>query len=284
MEAVLKDQKQMIQYLHKQAEDHAKTRKMLMEINEDLEKEINEKDTEIMKLKKELKSKLKDTESKSSDVDSLLEDIEELKKINKEKEDTLAKIVEENQNLKENLCHLEKETEALKEENTKNDVEEYETNLSDELGIVDPRAHNASPAFDPPNLKSHDENNHGDIFVKKIWKLKELQLERSINSQKLKLTSDLLILKENELSRSENCACRTLCRITHKKHNWKKSTSQEIFLKFKILDRAYSCDWCDKTFQNVDCLKLHMTTFHVEEKMRGEKVNKSSKASRGRLL
>ena len=172
----------------------------------------------------------------------------------------------------------------MKEENAKNYVEkEYETHLSDELGIVDPRAHNVSPVFEPYNFKSHDVNN-GDTLVKKIWKLKQIQLEKSISSQKLKLTSDLLLLKEKEFSRSVICACRTFCRITHKKHNWKKSTSQEIFLKFKILDRAYSCDWCDKTFQNVDCLKLHMTTFHVEEKMRGEQVNKSSKASRGRLL
>ena len=32
MEAILKDQKQMINYLHKQAEDHVKTRNMLIEM------------------------------------------------------------------------------------------------------------------------------------------------------------------------------------------------------------------------------------------------------------
>ena len=59
--------------------------------------------------------------------------------------------------MKENLVNVEKETEALKDENAENANEkEYETNLSDELGIADPRAHNASPVFEPSNLKNHD--------------------------------------------------------------------------------------------------------------------------------
>ena len=142
-------------------------------------------------------------------------------------------VVKQNQNLKENLFQLEQEKEALRVENAKADVEEeYETSLSDELGIADPRLHNASPVPEPPSFKSHDSlNNHGDSLVKKISKLKQIQLEKSINSKKLKLTSDLLFLKEKEFSRSENCACRTFCRITHKKHNWTKSTSQAFFCK-----------------------------------------------------
>ena len=127
--------------------------------------------------------------------------------------------------------------------------------------------HNVSPAFEQTNLKDHHKKYHGDTLMKKIWKLKQIQLENSINSQKLKLTSDLLQLKENELSGSLMCACKTYCRITHQKHNWRKSMSQDIFLKFKILDKAFFCESCDKTFQNVDCLKLHMKTFHKEGKM-----------------
>ena len=54
MEFILKDQKQMINYLHKQAEDHVKTRKMLTQINEDLEKEMDDKIEENRIIKKEL--------------------------------------------------------------------------------------------------------------------------------------------------------------------------------------------------------------------------------------
>ena len=358
MEKILKDQKQMLDYLHKQAEEHVKTREMLIQMNEELEKEINKQDKVIIKVKKELdakekrlhvfeeefeiefdetikirdraemykaetkkfckqlenaelklnsmekkkeisdkllrtvqtdnvalKAKLENTVGKISDVDRLLEDIELIKKINKEKEDTLEEIIKENRTLKENLVNLEKETEALKEEDAENANEKaYEINLSDELGIADPRALNVSPAFEPSSLNNHDVKYHGNTLVKKIWKLKQIQLEKSINSQKLKLTSDLLQLKEKEFSGSVNCACRTFCRITHKKHNWKKSTSQEMFLKFKLLDRAYSCENCDNTFQNVDCLKLHMKTFHEEGKMGEISVNNTSKASGGRLI
>ena len=44
MENIIKDQKQMINYLHKQAEEHVKTREMLIQMNEEFEKKINEKD------------------------------------------------------------------------------------------------------------------------------------------------------------------------------------------------------------------------------------------------
>ena len=47
----------MIQYLHKQAEDHAKTREMLTQVNEELEREIIEKSEENKLLKKELELK-----------------------------------------------------------------------------------------------------------------------------------------------------------------------------------------------------------------------------------
>ena len=120
-----------------------------------------------------------------------MEDIELIKKINKEKEDTLEEIIKENRTLKENLVNLEKETEALKEEDAENANEKaYEINLSDELGIADPRALNVSPAFEASSLNNHDVKYHGNTLVKKIWKLKQTQLEKSINSQKLKLTSD----------------------------------------------------------------------------------------------
>ena len=80
MEEIIKDQKQMLKYLHKQAEEHVKTREMLIQMNEELEKEIVQKDDEIMKLKKELETKdnrwdvfEEDTFNKSVDGDRLLE-------------------------------------------------------------------------------------------------------------------------------------------------------------------------------------------------------------------
>ena len=103
MEAFIKDQKQIIHYLHKQAGDHVKTRNVLIQINEELEKEINVKDEEIMRLTKELRET---TFKESNDVYKLLEEIEFIKNVNYEKEDTLADVMKENQSLHEDLQHL----------------------------------------------------------------------------------------------------------------------------------------------------------------------------------
>ena len=151
-----------------------------------------------------------------------------------------------------------------------NDINiELEQNLGDELGILDPRQHNVSheceeKSIKKDDLKKHNENIVCDSLAKQSWKLKELQLKREINFQKLKIASDILYLKEKEVGESQVCACRSFCRIFHKKHNWKKPISKVIVEKFRDLDKAYSCKTCDETFKNVDCLKLHVNTIHAQ--------------------
>ena len=87
MDEIIKDQKQMINYLHKQAEDHVKLRDTLIEMNEQLEKELIEKDENIMKLKKKLNEKKC---KESNDVEKLINEIELTKKSNTEKEKSLV--------------------------------------------------------------------------------------------------------------------------------------------------------------------------------------------------
>ena len=130
---------------------------------------------------------------------------------------------------------------------------------------------------------------HEKTLVKKIWKLKEMQLEQSIKSEKLKLASDILNLKENEASRNKLCTCKTFCIIVHQKHNWNKSVIQDIIQKFRLLKKSYSCNQCDETFQNVDCLSLHVRKVHEENSVRevhngGVIVRNPSITSGGRLL
>jgi chromosome segregation ATPase len=126
MEAVLKDQKQMINYLHKQAEDHVKTRNMLIEMNEELEKDINDKDEEIKRLKKELKE---EKSKESNDIYKLSEEIAFIKNVNQDKEDTLADVVKEKQSLQEDLHHLHEEIIVLKGDIAKVRLKEDEQNL-----------------------------------------------------------------------------------------------------------------------------------------------------------
>ena len=159
MEAIIKDQKQMINYLHKQAEDHRKARNMLIEMNEELEKEINGKDEEIARLKKEKK---KENFKESSDVYKLLEEIDYIKNVNKAKEDTLADVVKEKISLQEDLEHLNEEMDVMKGNIAK--VKENQQNLGDELGICDPLALNVSSAYEPPKLKIHNEK-----LIESFW-------------------------------------------------------------------------------------------------------------------
>jgi hypothetical protein len=61
MDKIINDQKHMLKYLHKQAEDCVKTREMVIHMNEEFEKEITQKDDDITKLKKELVTKEKNS-------------------------------------------------------------------------------------------------------------------------------------------------------------------------------------------------------------------------------
>ena len=117
--------------------------------------------------------------------------------------------------MKEKLSELEKD---LKEKIEAKEIEKEESkSLSEELGIVDPRSQNVSVECDPSSS------------LKKIfkWKLKEMELEEKINSQRLKLTSDLFEVKKKEAFVDKTCNSKRFCRINHFKHNFKKSCIQE---------------------------------------------------------
>ena len=98
MENIVKDQKQMINYLHKQAEDHVKNKEMLTEMNEELEKEISDKDQENGRIKKELKlksEKLKVYEEEFGRMENKKDHLDKLiKTLQTEKEESCRKVKE----------------------------------------------------------------------------------------------------------------------------------------------------------------------------------------------
>ncbi len=53
----------MLDFLHKQAEEHVKTREMLIQMNEELEKEMNQNDKVIFKVKRDLEFEKKNCET-----------------------------------------------------------------------------------------------------------------------------------------------------------------------------------------------------------------------------
>ena len=134
MDEIIKDQKQMLNYLHKQAEEHVKTREMLIEMNEELEKEMIQKDEMLIKVKKEntiLKNKLEVEKGNSDCIENLIKDINALKDTNKETEIQIVKVEKEYEEAKSNLSNLTKDNEDLKEKfyvikNKRDNVEIFE--------------------------------------------------------------------------------------------------------------------------------------------------------------
>ena len=279
---LIKKEKQIkeVSKYHKNSRDEYKEALAIMEKKREVSNNlIKSLQLENNKLEKRLATKVKTNEEFN---DKLSNEIEELQKVNKTKEimikeivcekemfeEKLKKLENENDDLKENL--LEKEQKELEDKLEKiSNEKEYSQTLSEELGISDHRSTNVSFECDAEfaavgYLNNHKGSEHDEPTVKEIFKLKlkEMELEKHISSQKLKISSDLIELKEKEISEERRCRCRGFCRIVHQKHNWRKSYSQIIIKILRKPNSTQICETCDKTFENVDSLKKHMETVH----------------------
>ena len=114
-------------------------------------------------------------------------------------------------------------------------------------------------------LEDHAKTIHEVMSEKEIWKAKQYQVEQKQNQIKLKLSSSLFTLKKKEDADKHSCRCRTFCRIHHKKHNFKKSISEDIFKKLQSLSREIQvCHDCEKGEKSVSNLKYHQRCDHLE--------------------
>lgn len=230
-----------------------------------------------------------ENEKLNFEKETLEKEVMEIQKQNNSKEDNLKEMMTEMKILEDKLSSLkEKKTE---DKNFQTDTFEHkEVNLQTDALMVDEKnlqtdekdemqlfveTNTVGIQCDPcgdsfvetSNINNHLQNNHEDLKTK--MKILKAELESKLNLQRMKIASDILLIKEKEHSESEICTCRSYCRIFHKKHNWKRSASQNIVKKLKNL---YSCNLCDKTFLDVANLNLHMRTIHGK---RGkEKVGK----------
>ena len=237
------------------------------EISDELIKNLQ---TEKVAIEKKLEVEIKEKQESNS-VEKLINEIEEIQKLNKEKETILERFQNQNDSLNEKLLKLESENEKYKEELEERETEKGDSkSLSEELGISDSCSYNVGDCEFKDDLTKFPKESKSEAISKRSSKLKiqEMELERVVNSQRFRLASDLLHLKEKEASEGKRCACKRFCRIVHQKYTWKKSFSQEIINKFRALKTEYSCNSCDKTFENVDSLKLHVVTDHVVDSAR----------------
>ena len=57
LENTIEEQNKMLKHLHGRVQNHTKERNMMIDVNECLEKEMNEKEEDIKKIRKELDEK-----------------------------------------------------------------------------------------------------------------------------------------------------------------------------------------------------------------------------------
>ena len=83
------------------------------------------------------------------------------------------------------------------------------------------------------DLKDHMNNEHDKSAARISLQTKLRKLEIDLSKQRMHLTSSLLKLKEKEVLNKDCCSCVGFCHINHRKHNFFKSTVENIFDKLK---------------------------------------------------
>ena len=113
-------------------------------------------------------------------------------------------------------------------------------------------------------LRMHKRSVHGEKCEVIQIRFLLQGLENQILEQKLDLTNKISMMKETESNGRQTCKCIGWCAISHTKHSWKKSVSEEFHHKFKNLTREkHSCNICEAKFENVNQLDNHMQTHKV---------------------
>ena len=152
--------------------------------------------------------------------------------------------------LEEEIILKNSELEELKESLTTHELKSTASSLADELEFVKEKEYLEKKKETLDNLNK---------------KLKILEIK--IQGQKAHLYSSLNHLKLKEELSKHNCACKHFCRITHSKHNWKRSKCGEIFEKFENFHQRMnlnSCNICEKIFVSQSDVEMHIERDHRE--------------------
>ena len=194
-------------------------------------------------------------------------------KLLEEERDSLA---EKNKDLEDEVSEKDQEIDILKE------------TLAEELDNAQNRIIKCVPcdykSHSFQSLSNHTARSHDCSSIKIQLKVKLNKIKDKVNEQKVKLTSTLFKLKEKENFDKQKCICRNFCRIYHYRHNWKRSTSTEIFLKMKKFNHLnieqvpgmkenqnvqsdVNCECCDKAFGEINELKKHIGTTKNRDKL-----------------
>ena len=247
-------------------------KKELKAVNLKKDERLAEIDTFRIQLEKKKSSFISQKEDHIQELENKIKEMHTRKLMNEKLiEDTLN----EKEGLKVSLVALEKENSELKElaQNEPDNKTEVQS-LGDELEFDDQYSQNKNfkcsicdrtfPILGWYN--SHMmEHKREDISA---WKSREDEISKQTCKLKLKVSSDLLELREAEISDSIRCKCKGYCHIYHHKHNWKTSHAQKLIEKLDAViseEKKYSCKSCVKTFLNVEDLREHDKNDHQKK-------------------
>jgi hypothetical protein len=140
-------------------------------------------------------------------------------------------------------------------------------------------------------LRKHDLSMHVKLsHLKSDLRSKISSLEVHISQQKVLLTSSIFKLKMKENKERQFCKCKTFCRITHQKHNFIKSKSDEFFSRLSLVSsdlnmlnnvdafgfgarrKHYTCNKCEAVFHRQDQMKKHMKHEHKPREVESGEV------------
>ena len=277
LKEIAEQQKEKITCLRKHRDEIKEELNKLEDVHEDKMKHNSEK---IGQLTDQVTELMKENKDQKDEINLKNKEIEELM-IKNENKDSINSLADE-------MCYARSQPTLIASENPLNkELAEVEILSCDQC---------ASNFRSETDLKVHIDETHEALLSQKLALLSKLSLlERELSGQKVKLTSSLISLKNQEIKQRKVCCCRIdqqkhiFCKINHKKYNYEQSKSEKILSKlenisedlnfnfsyqkesfqFGAIRKRYSCNKCAKEFNKQGDLKKHKKKEH---RSKGEKI------------
>ena len=225
--------------------------KVLSEENERFKDQANLANSKIEAFEKEKRERKTKEDVKENEllkeIKELSQEITNLKEINLGKEKQIQQLVEEKEALDEKVDVLQIESGKVDENRMENEARSLHS-LAEEFNLCG--ITNAESAkfkckhCDKAFASKDDLKNHVDNIHKKVTLMKLVNLKQKLLSQSAHFTFSVHRLKKIEVCQVQKpCYCKRYCVISHTKHNWRKSKSDDMMKKFSEIQLSMCSMW-----------------------------------------
>jgi hypothetical protein len=255
-----------LKFVKDSLEKNMKANQELQNISDSVDSKLKDLEVEHLACKQESVMVEKNNVTAISNFEHRLKEQDVLKEVLNAEKNLLK---QKHDDVVDELLMRNKEIEKLKIENEKKSLQNSTSSLSEELDNVNIfGCKKCDITFSNlKELKQHTKETHAKTLHKKNYLMRKLSdLEQNVSQQKIDITSSVFKLKNKEMKKRDTCSCRGYCIITHTKHNFVKSRSEELLLKIKSLNaqiencttsksgdhgairKRYTCNQCEKDF------------------------------------